>query len=744
MEVLHEFTKPQTPDKMIEEVNDSPIEEVRLTVPITDDPTMPCLTFRTWTIGLTACVVLSFVNIFFGYRQNPISISSVCVQIVSLPIGKLMAATLPTKLVRIPLTNWSFSLNPGPFSLKEHVLITLFANAGASGPFALDIVTLMKAFYHRRINPVAALLLSHTTQLLGYGFAGMFRKYLVDSPYMWWPGNLVMVSLFRALNEEEKRPKGRISRLQFFMIVLISSFAYYIVPGYFFPSISALSFVCWIWKNSVTAQQIGSGYNGFGIGSFGLDWTTVSGFLGSPLANPAFAIINKMAGFILVAYVVIPIAYYTNAYNAKRYPIFTSNVYDSKGHPYNITRVLNNKTFSIDYDEYDSYGKMNVSMFFAYRYGFAFATLMASLTHVALFYGRTIWDLWRKAAATTQDKFLDVHGRIMKRNYEQVPQWWFMTILVLTLGLSFFTCEGFNRQLQLPYWGILLACAMALFFMFPIAVLIATTNQGSGIGVITEMIFGYLYPGRPLANLTFRCYGVTAMGQALWFLSDFKLGHYMKIPPKSMYIMQLAGTIVASTVSFGTAWWLLTNIKHICHADLLPVGSPWTCPGEEMSYNISIIWGVVGPNRIFGSRGFYTKMNWFFLVGLFAPLPVWLLARAFPKKKWIALINMPVIFEAILPMPAAKSVHYISWSTVGIFFNSFIYRRYKNWWARHTYVLSAGLDAGVAFLAVLAFFSLQNYRIYGLQWWGNQSNDHCPLAACPTAPGIVVKGCPTF
>ena len=65
------------------------------------------------------------------------------------------------------------------------------------------------------------------------------------------------------------------------------------------------------------------------------------------------------------------------------------------------------------------------------------------------------------------------------------------------------------------------------------------TVQGSGIGVITEMIFGYLYPWRPLANLTFRCYGVTAMGQALWFLSDFKLGYYMKIPPKSMYIMQV-------------------------------------------------------------------------------------------------------------------------------------------------------------------------------------------------------------
>lgn len=34
-------------------------------------------------------------------------------------------------------------------------------------------------------------------QLLGYGWAGLFRKYLVDSSYMWWPGNLVQVSLFR-------------------------------------------------------------------------------------------------------------------------------------------------------------------------------------------------------------------------------------------------------------------------------------------------------------------------------------------------------------------------------------------------------------------------------------------------------------------------------------------------------------------------------------------------------------------
>ena len=35
--------------------------------------------------------------------------------------------------------------------------------------------------------------------MLGYGWAGLFRKFLVDSPFMWWPTNLVQVSLFRSL-----------------------------------------------------------------------------------------------------------------------------------------------------------------------------------------------------------------------------------------------------------------------------------------------------------------------------------------------------------------------------------------------------------------------------------------------------------------------------------------------------------------------------------------------------------------
>jgi hypothetical protein len=71
----------------------------------------------------------------------------------------------------------------------------------------------------------------------------------------------------------------------------------------------------------------------------------------------------------------------------------------------------------------------------------------------------------------------DVHTRLRKRNYAAVPQWWFQVMLVLVLGFSVFTCEGFGRQLQLPYWGVLLAAGLAFFFTLPIGIITATTNQ---------------------------------------------------------------------------------------------------------------------------------------------------------------------------------------------------------------------------------------------------------------------------
>jgi hypothetical protein len=65
-------------------------------------------------------------------------------------------------------------------------------------------------------------------------------------------------------------------------------------------------------------------------------------------------------------------------------------------------------------------------------------------------------------------------------------------------------------------------------------------NQMPGLNIITEYIIGYMYPERPVANMCFKVYGYISMTQALTFLGDFKLGHYMKIPPRSMFMAQVS------------------------------------------------------------------------------------------------------------------------------------------------------------------------------------------------------------
>lgn len=190
------------------------------------------------------------------------------------------------------------------------------------------------------------------------------------------------------MHEDEKRPKGGLTRLQFFIIVMICSFAYYLIPSYLFPAISTVSVVCLAYKDSVTAQQLGSGLKGLGIGSFGLDWNTVAGFLGNPLASPAFTIFNIMAGFAACTYVAVPLLYWTNTYNAKRFPLFTSHVYDAAGAIYDTNRVLDPKTFSLNIKEYNAYSRINLSVLFALNYGISFAGLMSTLSHVAIYHGK--------------------------------------------------------------------------------------------------------------------------------------------------------------------------------------------------------------------------------------------------------------------------------------------------------------------------------------------------------------------
>uniref|UniRef100_A0A2P2IM95 Uncharacterized protein n=1 Tax=Rhizophora mucronata TaxID=61149 RepID=A0A2P2IM95_RHIMU len=462
----------RTMELEVDDDEECTIKQVEITVPKTDDPSLPVVTFRMWVLGLVSCVLLSFSNQFFWYRTQPMTITSISAQIAVAPLGHLMARTLPTR-VFFEGTRLSFTMNPGPFNVKEHVLITIFANSGAGTVYATHILSAVKLIYKRKLAFLPALLIMITTQVLGFGWAGIFRRYLVEPGEMWWPANLVQVSLFRALHENEKRPKGGVTRIQFFLLVLITSFAYHVLPGYLFTLLTSFSWLCWLAPKSVLVQQLGSGLQGLGIGSLGFNWTTISAYLGSPLASPWFATANVAVGFFLIMYVMIPITYWMDAYKAKNFPIYSNKLYRSNGSEYDILSIVNSE-FHLDRKVYAQMGPVHLSTFFAMTYGIGFAALSATFVHVLLFNGSEIWKLSSRAFGG--ERKLDIHTRLMKR-YKSVPTWWFLGILLTNIAAIIFACEYYNESLQLRWWGVLLACFIAFIFTLPIGIINATTNQ---------------------------------------------------------------------------------------------------------------------------------------------------------------------------------------------------------------------------------------------------------------------------
>ena len=107
------------PSQSVEFDDDSPYPEVRSAVANTDDPLIPVITLRTWVLGLMLAVVIAGVNQFLHFRYPNVLIGTTTAQLISFPLGTLWASYAPQKKL------FGTSLNPGPFSIKEHVLVTV-------------------------------------------------------------------------------------------------------------------------------------------------------------------------------------------------------------------------------------------------------------------------------------------------------------------------------------------------------------------------------------------------------------------------------------------------------------------------------------------------------------------------------------------------------------------------------------------------------------------------------------------
>lgn len=253
-----------------------------------------------------------------------------------------------------------------------------------------------------------------------------------------------------------------------------------------------------------------------------------------------------------------------------------------------------------------------------------------------------LWNRKDVVRAMKYPQHDDIHNQLMK-SYPGVPRRWYATILCVSLFGAVVLVA--TTPLQLPVWGLLLAVSMSLLFLVPAGIVKAVSDTSIGLNVITEFVAGVLMPGRPIANVCFKCYGYMAMAQALDLVTDLKLAHYMKIPPKDMFISQLMGTCIGCFVNLAVVRIILNpeaGYRGFLDGSEIDPTSQWDGRKVRIFYSASILWGAIGPIEFFSGQ--YHKLFWGFALGAIMPIVPWLLNKKWPSSFW-TLIHFPVLLH---------------------------------------------------------------------------------------------------
>ncbi|KAJ3028987.1 UNVERIFIED_CONTAM: hypothetical protein HDU68_000427 [Siphonaria sp. JEL0065] len=450
-----------------------------------------------------------------------------------------------------------------------------------------------------------------------------------------------------------------------------------------------------------------------------------------------------MFGIYIFFWLVVPLCWYFDIFGAQLvghesiygFSLNTAVTFNKNGTKLRtkdfVTYNYSSTNFELDKMFYDANKPIRITTTFAVTYITSFIAFVSAMVHVGLWYCRDIWNRFRSVLQDLDAD--DIHATLMDI-YPDVPEWWYITLLVITLGGGITVCQvgGFD----LPWWGVILAVALALVAMLPIGIIQAISGQQIGLNVISEFLIGLILPGRIAAVMSFKTFSYMTMFQGLYLVQDLKLGHYVKIPPRAMFIAQIVSTVVGALVSVATAcivyeWfgkipkpndprfpqgyqWALED---------QPSDSGWNLSGYNLFLSAGVIWGAIGPAEFFGAGSPYFSTLLGFVAGFTLPVIPWILHKLQPDSFW-HLINVPVIVFMPNGLGSQQSA-LITPLIIAIVVNYYVKKYRYIWWKKYAYVMSAAFDCGSG-IAVLAIFFIakfnQNYLMPFPAWFMNSGD----------------------
>ncbi|KAJ6564729.1 OPT-domain-containing protein [Mycena capillaripes] len=704
----------------------SPYAEVRAVVNNHDDPRVPANTFRTWVIGTILVAAGGFLNQFFSIRYPAIGVGVNVAQILAVPFAKLMELLPTTEFVTF---GYTWSLNPGPFNPKEHMLITIMANVGFGAPYTTNIVWVqyLPIYFNQpwAISFGYQILVGLSTNLIGYGLAGLTRRFLVYPTQAIWPGNLAAIALNRAFHAEKSTVANgwRMSRLRWFLCCFCAMFIYFWFTDFICQSLQIFNWITWISPQNVTLAAITGSLTGLGFNPIPtFDWNVLT-YGADPLILPFFTTFNLFLGALLTFPIIVAI-WYTNTWNTGYLPINSNLVFDNTGFPYSVANAVGSDTL-LNSTMYEAYSPAYLSASNALLYGVFFALYTATLSYAFLYHRREIMHGFRSvfSRGKTSEMHKDVHVRLME-SYKELTIHTRVLVFAIVVGAVGIGIYPTQTSPAVVLYGVFLA----VIFVVPIGIIASITNVQIGLNVIAELFGGLWFQGNATAMNYFKSYGFVTTWQTIGFASDLKLAHYMHIPPRLTFAVQIYATVISTFICTAVLNFQMTKIPDVCTQEQV---NHFTCPGVNTFFTASVLWGTLGPKRMFGAGGIYNGLLWCFLIGALLPFPFYFLRK---KVKMLNYLHLPVLLSGALIWAPYSMANIWPAVPIAYVFNVVIKRRYLAWWSKYNYVTTTAFSTAIAICAIVIFFAIE-WPGVSIDWSGNNRPfEGCDAEGCARLP----------
>ncbi|KAL3425511.1 OPT family small oligopeptide transporter [Phlyctema vagabunda] len=477
--------------------------------------------------------------------------------------------------------------------------------------------------------------------------------------------------------------------------------------------LSSIPLLCYMGAGNWKAFILGSGTYGFGLLDISLDWNYISFF--SPMYTPLWANANRFAGAIFSCWILYPIMYFSNIANTQNYAAMSSGTWDKTGAKYNISLVLNSD-FTLNKTAMNLYSMPKWSASYAMHFFWGFASSTAVLIYCLLFHANSSWKKilksWRNERTDYDDPYLKLTAHLPR-----VPHWWYASLLGVCV--VFAALQLYMSQMQLPFWGLLLITALSALFTLPSGLLFGFTNVYVGMEYLSELLAGFLFPGKPIAVLTSMVYGRQVLAQCLNMISDIKFGFYMKIPEHELFYAQVYGTLLGPFVN----WACMRLIIDLQGPKLTGevASNTWNALKTKNFYSLSVIWGVIGPSIFFSQMSDYGWIYYGFVVGIASVVLVWLVQRRMGYGDVESYVNPVLMFNGASIFPIYTTTNLMTSVITAFLIMGYTYRVHTGWFHKYNYLIGAGLDCGSQLVQVGIVFVSSFPAAAIPSWWGNNA-----------------------